>query len=70
MLPALSVASNYRLTFMLKLERFVKSFPSKVIAIIGFASTDTYAERFCVLTSMLMGSSFGTERKPEVGLRV
>ena len=48
---------------------------SKLIAIIGSASTvnyaaSSYAASLCVLASMFMGSSFRMEKKLEVGLRV
>ena len=55
---------------MLKLERKIDLFISKLVAVIGSASTVNYAVGLCVLVSMLMGSSFRMERNLKVGLRV
>ena len=46
----------------------MKSFPSKLIAVISSASVVSYEPSLCVLVSMFMGSRF--RKKPEVGLRV
>ena len=55
---------------MLKLERKVSSFPSKLIAVISSASTVDHAVSVCFSVPMLMGPPFGKKKKPEVGLRV
>ena len=55
---------------MLKLERQVSSFPSKLIDAIRSASTFDHAVSVYFLVPMLMGPPFRKKRKPEVGLRV